>query len=169
MAITLLGALRHQLRNGAFAGAQVGDHHGRHELQQRLGDAFPGPPRNVLAAELAGQLVEVAAHLVLPLAQDQAQRLAVLRRFGHFGGGLAQQVHQLGGRLQAVEGVLPGAPVVHQPGLFQLRQVGGNLALALAQNLLQLRHGKLFLLQQQQEARAGWDRPPDAAISGLTP
>ena len=28
-----LGALRHQLREGALAGAEIGDHHGRHQLQ----------------------------------------------------------------------------------------------------------------------------------------
>ena len=80
----LLGALRHELRERSLARAEVGDHHGRHELEERFGDALPGAAGHVLAAELAGQFVEVAAHAVLALAQDQAQRLAVLLGFGDF-------------------------------------------------------------------------------------
>ena len=158
----LLGALRHQLGDGAFARAQVGDHHGRHELEERFGDALPGAAGHVLASEFAGQLVEVAAHLVLALAQGQAQRLrGPPAASGTSPAAWRSRFHQLGGRRQAVEGVLAGAPVVHQAGLLQLRQVGGNVALALRQDLLQLRHGQLFLLQQQQQPQpAGVGRQP---------
>ena len=72
-----------------------------------------------------------------------------------------KQFHQLGRGGEAVEGVLARAPVVHQSGLLELRQVGGNLALALGQNLLQLGHGQLFLFEQQQNAQAvGVGRKP---------
>ena len=63
--------------------------------------------------------------------------------------------------MQAVEGVLSRTPVVHQAGLFQLRQVRGNLALPFGQNLLQFGHGELFLFEQQQDAQAvGIGRQP---------
>ena len=53
-------------------------------FKQRFGDAFPGAAGDVLAAEFAGQFVEIAAHLVLALAQRETQRLPVLLRFGDF-------------------------------------------------------------------------------------
>ena len=37
-------------------------------VQQRLRQALPGPARNVISPELAGQFVEIRAHLVLPAA-----------------------------------------------------------------------------------------------------
>ncbi len=117
-----------------------------------------------MAAELAGQFVEIAAHLVLALAQHQTQGLPVLLGFRDFAGRLAQQIHQLGGRVQTVEGVLARAAVVHQTGLLQLRQMRRNLALALGEDLLQLGHRKLLLLQQAAAGEAGWDRRPSAAI-----
>ena len=67
---------------------------------------------------------------------------------------LAEQFHQLGGRGQAVESVLSHAPVVHQAGLLELRQMGGNLALPFGQDLLQFGHGQFFLFEQQQHAQA---------------
>jgi hypothetical protein len=86
--------------------------------------------------------------------------LPVFHRFRHFAGGFAQQLHQLRGRRQPVEGVLAGAAVVHQPGLLELRQVRRNAALALREDLLQLRHRELLLLQQQQQPEPVRDRPP---------
>ncbi len=149
-----LGALRHQLRDRALARAQVGDHHRRHQLQQRLGDSLPGPSRYVLAAELAGQFVEVAAHVVAALSEGEAQGFLVLRRLGNFHGGLAEKLHQFGGCGEAIKGVLSHAPVFHQAGLLELRQVGGNLALALGQNLLQFGYGQFLLFEQQEDAQA---------------
>jgi len=40
--------------------------------------------RHVLPPELAGQFVEIAAHLVLPPSERKAQRFAVVLRFRHF-------------------------------------------------------------------------------------
>ncbi len=126
----------------------------RHQAEEGFRDSLPGAAGHVLAAELARQLVEVAAHLILPFAQHQAQGGAVLGGFGNLRRGLAQDGHQAGGSVQAVERVLAGASVGHQSGLLQLRQVGGNLALRLADDVLQFGHGKLFLLEQQEQAQA---------------
>ena len=157
----LLRPLRHQLRDRALPGAQIGDHHRRHQLEQRLGNSLPGPSRYVLAPELAGQLVEVAAHVVAALSQRQAQRLLVLRGLGNFHRGLAEKLHQFGGRREAIKGVLPHPAVLHQAGLLELREVGGDLALALGQDLLQLGHRQFLLLEQQQHAQSiGVGRQP---------
>ena len=53
MAITCLARCAISCADGALARAQVGDDHRRHQLQQRLGDALPGPARDVLPSELA--------------------------------------------------------------------------------------------------------------------
>ena len=41
-----------------------------------------------------------------------------------------------------------------RPGLLELRQVSGNLALPFGQDLLQLGHRQFFLFEQQQDAQA---------------
>ena len=109
--------------------------------------------RYVLPPELAGQLVEVAPHVVGALAQRQAQRLLVLRRFRNFTVGLAQQFHQLRRRGQAIEGVLSHAPVFHQAGLLELREVRRNLTLAAREDLLQFGNRQFLLLQQEQHTQ----------------
>ena len=114
-----------------------------------------------MAPELAGQFVEVGAHLVLPAAQRQPQSFRVLLGFGNLGRGLPQHASICENPfdsaprwLQPVQDALSVAPVLHQSGLLQLRQVRGNAALAHAQDLLQLGHGKLLALHQQQDAEA---------------
>jgi hypothetical protein len=147
----LAGALGHQLREGSLPRPEVRDHYRRHELQERFGDAFPRAPRHVLAAELAGQFVEIAPHFVLPLAHRQAQRLEVLAGLGDFAGRFVEEAHEVRGRFETVESVLAGPPAGHQAGLFQLRQVGRDAALPLGQDLLHLGHRQLFLLEQQEQ------------------
>ena len=143
----LPGALRHQLRERSLARAEVRDYQRRHKFQERFRDAFPRSPGHVLPAELARQLVEVAAHVVLPLAQRERKGSLVLFGLGNLAGRLAQKIHQRGRRGQSVEGVLACAAVARQARRLQLRQMRGNLALPLAENLLQLGHGEFFPLQ----------------------
>ena len=160
MAITFFGALRQQLREGAFARAQIGDHHRRHQLEQRFGHAFPGAARNVLAAELAGQFVEVGAHLVLPRrsarrrASESCSASGISAAACRSTPSICEKPLDRAPCFSRYKNVLAVAAVVHQAGLLQLRQVGGNAALAHGQNLLQLGHGKLLALQQQQDAEA---------------
>jgi hypothetical protein len=45
-------------------------------------------------------------------------------------------------------------PVVHQAGLFQLRQVGRNTALSQPQDFLQLGHAEFFPLEDEEQAKA---------------
>ena len=49
-----LCALGEQQRKGSFAGAEIGDDHGRHEAQQRFGHALPRFAGNVILAQAAG-------------------------------------------------------------------------------------------------------------------
>jgi hypothetical protein len=148
----LLGAQGQELGKRAFAGAQVRDYHARHQAQQHLGQALPGAPGNILAAELARHFVEVAAHFVFALAEDQFQRVGVLLSFGNLSSSQEFQKWVQGFPvLQLVENVLADAAVFHQTGGLQLGEVGGNLALAFGQNLLQFGDGKLFLLEQQHD------------------
>ena len=55
---------------GRFFRSQIRDHHGRHQRQQSLSQAFPGAPWNIMPAEFARQLVEIRPHLVLTPPQD---------------------------------------------------------------------------------------------------
>ena len=53
---------------------------------------------------------------------------------------------------EAVEAALAGAAVFDQARLLELREVGGDGALAHDQDFLQLGDGELFGLEQQQDA-----------------
>ena len=141
----------------------------RHQLEERLGDSLPGAARHVLAAELAGQFVEVAAHLVLPLAQRQAQRGAVLRGFGDFGARPRAACPPArrapsGGRRRSCRcgGRPPGRPVSTAPG-------GWKPGSAPCRGSPAARPRKALPARAAGAGAAGRDRRPGAAISGLTP
>ena len=90
--------LGEQLRKRPFARAQIRDHHRRHQLQQSLGQTFPAAPRHVIAPELPGELVEIAAHLVAPLFQYQLKGPGVVSRFRNLGRGGMEEIDQVAGR-----------------------------------------------------------------------
>jgi hypothetical protein len=50
--------------------------------------------------------------------------------------------------------VLPNTAIGDNARAFQLRQMAGNARLAHAENLLQLRNGKLFLLEKKNETHS---------------
>ena len=81
-----------QKREAPVARAKVGDHHGRHQPQQRFGHAFPGFAGDVILSETAGDAVEEAAHLVLAFFNHSSHRGVVVRRFGNFALGANEQV-----------------------------------------------------------------------------
>jgi hypothetical protein len=72
-------------------------------------------------------------------------------RFGRAAEHLIQNATPAGG-VEPVEAALAGAAVFDQAGLLQLREVGGDGALAHGENFLQLGDGKLLAAQQQQDA-----------------
>jgi hypothetical protein len=55
----------------------------------------------------------------------------------------------------AVVNIFPHSAIGHHARAFQLRQMTGDARLTHAKNLLQLRNGKLFLLEKQQQTQAG--------------
>ena len=57
----------------------------------------------------------------------------------------------LGG--QAVIDILPGPPIFHHPGAFQLREMTRNPRLAHPENFLKLGHGKFFPFEKKQESQ----------------
>ena len=149
-------SLRQQQGKSSLAGAQVGDDHGRHEAQQGLGQALPRLSGDVVATQAAGHGVKEAAHLVLALAQDEAGGGLVGGGFGNLFAGLGKQAGEdaLGGfgLFEPVEIAFAGAPVFDEASLLQLREVGGDGALAHDQDLLQLGDRKFFALEQQEDA-----------------
>ena len=56
------------------------------------------------------------------------------------------------GNAEAVKAVFAGAAVFNQAGLLELREVGGDGALAHDENLLQLGDGELLAAQKQENA-----------------
>ena len=56
--------------------------------------------------------------------------------------------------MQTVIHVLARAPIDHRSGPFQLGEMAGNAGLAHPQNFLELGHGKLLLLEKEEEAEA---------------
>ena len=67
------GSLCQKLRERTFTGTEVGYDIVVHHLDKRLGQCLPGPTRHVAFAEFSRQFIEVAAGLVLALANQMAQ------------------------------------------------------------------------------------------------
>ena len=150
------GALGEQQSEGSFAGAEIGDDHGRHQAEQGLGHALPGLAGNVIFAEAAGHASQ-RKRASCPGAFWTTRRMAaVLCGFGNL---LLRLGEQAGQRLPSgggefVEIALAGAAVFDQAGLLELGEVGGDGALAHDQDLLQLGDGESSPLQKQQNAEA---------------
>ena len=124
---------------------------------------LPGPARHVVAARTCPPAhrsrrasCPAAARSASRRASESCSASGISRRR------LPENVQQLletlrlasRARLQPVQDALAVAPVLHQPGLLQLRQMRRNAALAHAEDLLQFGHGKLFALYQQQDPEA---------------
>ena len=143
--------------------------HRRHQLQQRLGKTLPRPSRHVVAAELARQFVEVAAHFVAPLFEHQLRAPLCPPRLPAFRRRRRAAVRRSWRSFRRYKLFFPCLPVFHQAGLLQLGEMRGNAALPRRQDLLQFRHRQALPAPAAAAAAAGWDRPARAAISGLTP
>jgi hypothetical protein len=122
-------------------------------LQQHLGKALPGAARDVVASELASELVEVAANFVAAFLEDEREGFFVRCGFGDFGGGGANDVDELA-VFELVEAVLALFAVLDESGLLQLREVGGDAALAKSEDLLEFGDGELFPVQKEQNPKA---------------
>jgi hypothetical protein len=110
------------LREGAFAGTQIGNHHGRQQHEQTLRKRLPGASWYILPPEAPRKFIEIGAGLVQAIAQNQLERLRVALSLGDFLRRFLKHFKQLRMNigLQAVENVLAGAAVFNEAGLLQL-------------------------------------------------
>ena len=84
--------------------------------------------------------------------QRQLQGCRVVCRFRDLGGRVPQHLQQVAeiavcGGFEAIQNALAGAAIFHQPGLFELSQMGRYAALTHGQDFLKLGDGQLFPLQ----------------------
>src|SRR6266581_5209747 len=105
----------------------------------------PRTPRDITAAELSGQFIEIFARFVLTPAQRELQGRPVARSFGNFA---RQNLDHL---LDTTAGTIPARALSHavvnifsrsaicdHAGAFQLREMTGDARLTHVQDLLQL-------------------------------
>jgi len=99
----------------------------------------------------------VCPHLVAPLAEDQAETVAVFGGARRFRRAQTRDGKNLWRRwLDAIKDVLAGTAILNEACLLELSQVSGDLALAFAEDFLEFCHGELFLLQEKQQAEPVW-------------
>jgi hypothetical protein len=138
-----------------------------------VGERLPGTAGDVAAAEFARQLVEVFPRLVPALPERELKRGAVPRRFRHF---LSERADELAHfRAGGVALILGGEPIInvlaraaifHHARALQLGQMTRNARLPHPENLLQLGHGKLVLLEEKNEPEPGRVREQAQKING---
>jgi hypothetical protein len=142
----LFGTLGEQQREGAFAGAEVGDDQRGHEAEEGFGHALPGFAGDVVLAEAAGDGVEEGCASCPGAcggrgAWRPGRGASGISALGA-GKDFVQGLPSVGTRL--VEAALAGAAVFDEAGLLELREVGGDGALAHGEDLLQLGDGELL-------------------------
>ena len=112
-----------------------------------------------MASELPGEFVEVGAHLILAAAQGQLQGFRIVLGLWNFRRRLAQYVEQFGEPLrfgiaigrEVIKDALTVAPVLHQTGPLQLREMRRDAALPHAQDLLEFGDRQFLALHQQED------------------
>jgi len=149
----LKNALGQELRERALARPEIGNHHRRHQLQQRFRQTFPAAAGDIVAPELAGQLVEIAPHFVSSLFEHELERPGIIPRFRDFRRSRVQKVYKLP-VANPIKTILALLPILHQTRAFELGKVRGNAALPHREDFLKFGYGQLFALQQQQQAQA---------------
>ena len=107
---------------------------------------------DVLGIGLAGKSLSDFERKIL---RDETPYAVVLFGRADLGSTALQGLGQDGLRThrgsQPVKALLARSPDLDEACLFELRKLRRNLALPLGHDLLQLRHRKLFVLQQQQQ------------------
>ena len=150
-----------QLRERAFARAQIGYGHRRQQRDKGVGERLPRTTGGIAAAKFASQFIEIFARFVLSLAQRQLQRGPIAPGLWNFA---RHGVHQfLRARpspvalriIQAVINFLARPPIDDGTGPFELGQVAGNTRLPHAEDLLKLGYGEFIVLEQEHEAQPG--------------
>lgn len=152
----LFGALGEEEGEGAFAGADVGDAHGREEADEHLREALPGAAGNVVLSEAAGEFVEVGADAVLALFEDEAEGFVVVAGLGELEGGLAEEVGDGLIAGEAVEAFLSGAAEFDEFGLAELGEGHGDAGLAHGEDLLEFGDGEFLAFEEAEHAESAF-------------
>jgi hypothetical protein len=124
---------------------------------------FPGAARHITATKFSSELVEILARFVLSFAQGKLQRGTIAPGFRNFAGQELQDFLNPATRSVfsgsfhcAVINILAGPAIFHDSRSLQLGEMAGNPGLAHAEDLLQLGNGQFLLLEEQEQAQAGW-------------
>lgn len=149
-----LGTLGEELRDGALAGAEVGDDERGEELKEGFGESAPTAPGDVVAPELARKFIKIGANLVAAAGEDEVEGFGVEGGFGDFECALAEDVEQSrdGEGAKAVKDVLAGAAILDQIFRFQVGEVGGDGALAETEDFLEFGDREFFPFKEEEEA-----------------
>jgi hypothetical protein len=107
-----------------------------------------------MAAEATGEFVEVGAHFVLALGEDEAEGVVVGGGFGDFAGALAEDFQDGFVAGEAVEALLAHFAEFDEFGLAELRQGHGDAALAHAEDLLEFGNAEFFAGEETEHAEA---------------
>ena len=143
----LPGTLGEELGESTFARPEIRNDLEVEDLEQALGECLPRTARDVMTAELPGQLVEVGPGAVLALVQEVGEGRFVLRAGGDFVGGLSGDRQEFSGSSTGIDVVLAGPEVVGKSPFLELGELGRDPGLAHPENFLQFRHAEGFLGQ----------------------
>jgi hypothetical protein len=108
-----------------------------------------------MAAEAAGEFVEVGAHFVFALDEDEAQGVVVGGGFGDLAGALAKDFEDRVVAGETVEALLAYFAVFDEFGLPELGQGHGDAALSHAEDLLEFGDAEFFAGEEAEHAEAG--------------
>ncbi len=166
-----------ELREPAFARAEVGDDDVRDELREQRADLGPGAAGAEAFAEAAGDAVEVFAGGGAALFQDEFEPGGIGLGAGDFGEGEQGGFEDLAGFLaelfdERIISALAFAAGLDEADAAQMGEVGGDAGLAEVEDFLELGDGKLLLLEQRENAQAGGivEGLPERAVGhGLLP
>src|SRR4051794_17364742 len=151
-----------QLREGAFARAQISHSYRREKSKKAVSQCLAGTSGHITATEAARQRVEIFARFVLAFPQDHLQSAAILRALRNFArkrpnefGDLCLDAIVLRKFRSSVVGMFPGTTVLDYSGPFQLGEVTGDAGLSHAENVLELGDGEFGFVKKKQEPEPG--------------
>src|ERR1700730_3543654 len=150
-----------QLRKGPLARAKIDNRLRWQQWNKRMRQRLPGTARHVTASKFSREFIEIFARFVLTFTQGQLQRGAISRRFRQ----LAREhsddfVYTRHGAValrpldRSVINIFAGTPVFNDAGTLQLSEMTGDTRLPESHDLLQLRDGEFFFLEQKEQAQA---------------
>jgi hypothetical protein len=125
-------------------------------------EGLPRSTRDIAPAEFSGERVEVFARFILAFSQNQLERRPIVSAFGNVAGQGSNQFGYLrAGAVgwtifgYAVISVFAGPTIFDHPGPLELRQVTRDTGLPHAENFLELGHGELCFVEEEEQPESG--------------